>query len=201
MSYYHDLITQKSWQELQQLGKKLPFVLIGGWAVYLYTKALKSKDIDILVNFEVLGKLKQDYDVSKNERLKKYEARKGEVQIDVYLPHYSHLGIPVETLLSKTVSLEGFTLLQKEYLLALKLFTLNQRGRSVKGRKDFLDILSLWQSGMDGKIIKEIIRQNNLTGAVKNFQLFLAEVLAVPELSINRHRLRRIKTGILKLLL
>jgi hypothetical protein len=49
MAYYHDIITQKSWEELKTLNKELKFVLIGGWATYLYTRELKSKDIAILV--------------------------------------------------------------------------------------------------------------------------------------------------------
>ena len=63
MAYYHDIVTQKSWEELKKLNKKVKFVLIGGWATYLYTKELKSKDIDI------------------------------------YLPHYSEIGIPKEFLI------------------------------------------------------------------------------------------------------
>ena len=47
--YYQDLITEKSWQILIRLKSKIDFVLIGGWAVYLYTKGLKSKDIDIVI--------------------------------------------------------------------------------------------------------------------------------------------------------
>ena len=80
MAYYHDLITQKSWEELKKLKKKFNFVLIGGWAVYLYSKTLKSKDIDILIEYEELIKLRKVYEISKNERLKKYEARKEEIQ-------------------------------------------------------------------------------------------------------------------------
>ncbi len=45
MTYYHDLITKQSWEELQRLQKNIDFVLIGGWAIYLYTKALKSKAV------------------------------------------------------------------------------------------------------------------------------------------------------------
>ena len=97
--FYNDLVTQKSWQTLGQLKKQIKFVLIGGWAVYLYTKALKSKDIDIIVDFGQLEKLRNDFSVSKNERLLKYEARREEVQIDVYLPHYSDLGIPAEEII------------------------------------------------------------------------------------------------------
>lgn len=59
MEYYHDLVTQKSWKELQNLNKLLDFVLIGDWAAYLYTKTLKSKDIDIIVDFDTLSLLRK----------------------------------------------------------------------------------------------------------------------------------------------
>ena len=143
MEYYHDLVTEKSWQELKYLSRSLNFVLIGGWAVYLYTRQLKSKDIDIIVDFNQLPVLEKNYALSKNDRLKKYEAVKEEVQIDVYLPHYSRLGLPVEDLLSRSQGLEGFKVLDADYLAVLKIFTLRQRGRSPKGGKDFLDIISL----------------------------------------------------------
>ena len=44
--FYQDLITQKSFEALQNLKREFDFILIGGWAVFLYTKDLKSKDID-----------------------------------------------------------------------------------------------------------------------------------------------------------
>ena len=69
MAYYHDLITEQSWQELIQLKNSIPFVLIGGWATYLYTKSLKSKDIDIIIDYPVLSRLKVAYDIRKNDRL------------------------------------------------------------------------------------------------------------------------------------
>ena len=50
MEYWNELITQKSWDVLQKL-KKINFVLIGGWASYLWTSSHKSKDIDIIVDF------------------------------------------------------------------------------------------------------------------------------------------------------
>ena len=52
MDYYHNLVTQESWSEILKIQKNLKFILIGGWAVYLYTKALKSKDIDIIISFD-----------------------------------------------------------------------------------------------------------------------------------------------------
>ena len=73
MNYYRDQVTQKSWQVLTALSNKYEFVLIGGWAVWLYTKQLKSKDIDMVVALDQLGKLSRDYDLVKNDRLFKYE--------------------------------------------------------------------------------------------------------------------------------
>lgn len=46
MQFYNEIITQKSFVFLQGLKKEYEFVLIGGWAVFLYSHGLKSKDID-----------------------------------------------------------------------------------------------------------------------------------------------------------
>lgn len=59
MAYYHDIITEKSWVELKNLAKNIKFILIGGWAVYLFSKTLKSKDIDIIVDYPRLSRLKK----------------------------------------------------------------------------------------------------------------------------------------------
>ncbi len=61
MVYYHDILTTKIWEELKRVNGQLDFALIGGWAVYLYIKALKSKDIDILLNYGGLDKLRLLY--------------------------------------------------------------------------------------------------------------------------------------------
>lgn len=194
--FYHDLITQKSWKELKKLSKTTKFVLIGGWAVYLYAKTLKSKDIDILIEYSEITKLKKNYDFTKNERLKKYEARREEIQIDVYLPHYSELGIPVEDLMNQKTSIEGFMILKKEWLIALKLFTLKQRGRSVKGQKDFLDLLSLLSSGFDKEKVNQILQKYNLKYTLNSFKEFLNETTDVPNLNLNRHQYKKLKTKI-----
>jgi len=195
MEFYHNLITEKSWQELKALNKALgDFVLIGGWAIYLYTKALKSKDIDILVNFESLELLSKRYDFYKNERLKKYEAVRGEVQIDIYLPHYSAIGIPVEDLMLKTKTLEGFKVLLPEYLLALKIVTLSERGRSSKGRKDFIDALALVKSGKaDYKKAANLLGQYQLESKVATFKDMLGENTDLPELNLNKHAYSKLR--------
>lgn len=68
--YWHGDITDKSYRALQKLKQEFDFILIGGWAVFLYTKKMKSKDIDIIVNYDELSKFKDKHKIIKNERLK-----------------------------------------------------------------------------------------------------------------------------------
>jgi hypothetical protein len=198
MAYYHDIITQKSWEELKTLNKELKFVLIGGWATYLYTKELKSKDIDIIVNYDELGKFRENYEVVKNDRLKKYEARKEDVQIDVYLPHYSKIGIPTDILINNSISLEGFKVLKKEWLICLKIYVLSIRGRTPKGEKDFLDIISLFKiEGMDVSKIIEIKKRFKLEESFKFLSSILDERVEAKEIGLNKHQYKKLKTEIM----
>lgn len=198
MEYYHSLITEKSWQELQSLKKIVDFVLIGGWAVYFYTKALKSKDIDIIVDFDQLPIIEKYYRLNKNERLSKYQAVKGEIDIDIYLPHFSQIGIPVEELMNKTTQIEGFKAIDINYLLALKVCTLAERGRTPKGRKDFLDLISLALSGKgDLAEVQKIIKGFGLEKALKVFEEFLQETTEVEELNLNSHQFSKLKKTII----
>lgn len=141
MDYWHDLLTEKSWKLLQELKRKFPFVLIGGWAVYLWAHTHKSKDINIIVNFDTLEQLKKAYDLRKHEHLRKYEIRQEEIDVDIYVPHYSQLALPLETV--ETAQIEGFTVAKPEYLLILKQAAELDRAASEKGEKDRIDILSL----------------------------------------------------------
>lgn len=195
--YYHDLVTQKSWEELLRLKRTVKFVLIGGWAVYLYTKALKSKDIDILVDFDELPVLQKNYRLVKNERLKKYEAVREEVQIDIYLPHYSRLGIEVSVLQKEAHSFEGFSVLDASYLTALKIHTLAERARSPKGEKDFIDILSLVNSAQVNLTdVKAIMETHSLAPALAVFQSLLEEHREIPEIPLTQHAYAKIKKKI-----
>ncbi|HCM67983.1 MAG TPA: hypothetical protein DIS62_03205 [Candidatus Kerfeldbacteria bacterium] len=197
MAYYHDLVTQQSWEELTQLTKLVPCVLIGGWAVYLYTKRLKSKDIDILVDFDALRLLKDQYAMTRNDRLKKYQATRDIVEVDIYLPHYSKIGIPVEDLMGRTRGLEGFTVIDPNYLAALKLYALGERGRTPKGRKDFLDILSLFLARVvDSGRLKEVVEAYHLDQAVDRFREFLSESRFLPELDLTAYSYARLKRAI-----
>lgn len=197
MDYYHNLVTEKSWQELQNLRRRLDFGLIGGWATYLYTKTLKSKDIDIIIDYDALPVVANLYDMRKNNRLKKYEATRGEVQIDIYLPHYSQIGIPVEELLKQTINLEGFRVVEINYLTALKIFTFSRRGNSTKGRKDFIDAVALLSSpSVDYEQIKHIVRHYDLEEALGNFIRRLGSTFEMQELRLNKHAFAKLKKNI-----
>lgn len=203
MAYYHELITEQSWAELKKLHTICDFTLLGGWAVYLYTHGLKSKDIDILVDYEQLPKLQANFEFIKNDRLSKYEAIRGPVQIDIYIPHYSNLGIAVETLLAHTQIVDGFQIISPEYLILLKIFTLSERGRSPKGRKDFLDLISLYISLKDQPFIlaNQLIHQYRLEDSLQFFAQILREDTSLPELNLNNHQFSMIKKSLLKIIL
>ena len=140
--FWNSLLTEQSWQFLQELRRAYEFVLIGGWAVYLHTRQQKSKDIDIVVSLKELEKLKQA-GIVKNDRLKKYELQKGEVDVDIYVEHYSELGIPAEDIRKHAIEIEGLSVVRAEALLVLKQVSHAAREFSAKGEKDALDILSL----------------------------------------------------------
>ncbi|MFH1192257.1 MAG: hypothetical protein V1655_02160 [bacterium] len=65
MQFWRDNITEKSFQALLEMKNKINFILIGGWAVYFWTKKMKSKDIDIILDYGELGKLKGKYEIKK----------------------------------------------------------------------------------------------------------------------------------------
>ena len=49
MQFWNEVLTEKSWNVLKDLNReRFDFILIGGWAVYLWARSHKSKDIDII---------------------------------------------------------------------------------------------------------------------------------------------------------
>lgn len=198
MNFYHNLVTDKSWQALTELKQKYQFILIGGWAVFLYTKALKSKDIDLVLEFSELDKLRSEFSVSKNDRLKKYEARREEIEIDIYLPFYSNPGIPAEEIKKLTVSQEGFILPEKEALALLKQKALVEREASFKGRKDLVDLLSLFLlTDFDWQRYCSLANKFQLQEQVKEIIGILKKTTKVDKLDLNVHQFARLKRQIL----
>ena len=200
MDFYHNLITEKSWKLLIKLRKNYDFILIGGWAVFLYTKALKSKDIDLVVDYEELSKLKKEFDVFKNDRLKKYEARSAEVEIDIYVPFYSNPGLPAEDLRNFSLSIEGFKTVEKEILAILKQRALMDRIHSVKGRKDLIDLISLISSeDFYWDRYRKTLKGYGLQEYLRFAKEEIAKVREINEIGLNVHKMARLKKKILPL--
>ena len=69
MEFWSELITKKSWEILLEFKKEpIQFIVIGGWAAYLWTKLHKSKDIDVaIIDLKELDYLKGKYELKKND--------------------------------------------------------------------------------------------------------------------------------------
>ncbi len=197
--FYHNLIVEKSFKLLQKIKKEFDFVLIGGWAVFLYTQTLKSKDIDIIVDYDQLDKIKQKFEVFKNERLKKYEVKVDEIDIDIYLPHFSNIGIPVAKIIDHTQTIEGFLSPIPEILLILKVYCFHSRKGSVKGSKDLVDIFSLLsKETIDWPRYKKIIAEYNLENINQELKKLVSSQGTIPELNLLNHQIARLKKTILR---
>jgi len=198
MNFYHDLITDKSWELLKKLKKNYDFILIGGWAVFLYTRALKSKDIDLVCEYDQLKKLKEEFAVFKNERLKKYEAKTEGIDIDIYLPYYSNPGLPAEQLQKYKWVVEGFTTVEKEILAILKQKVLLERKDSFKGRKDLVDLISLFRlPDFNWKMYQKIIKEYKLPRQLTLIREIIQKTKAVEELDLNVYQMARLKKKLL----
>lgn len=141
--FWHESLTEESWKKLQGLSKEMELTVIGGWAVWLWTKQHKSKDIDIIVDFQELAKLKEKYSLEKNNRLKKYEVKMQGFDVDIYVQFYSKLALPIEELLKEKVRIEGINTISCEALLILKQGAEIDRRGTIKGQKDTIDLLTV----------------------------------------------------------
>lgn len=198
MEYYHQLITEKSFQLLRQLRLDYNFILIGGWAVFLYTNSLKSKDIDIIIDYDELEKFKKNFDVAKNDRLKKYEIKREGVDIDIYLPFYSALGLPAEEIRKHVRTCEGFTVPRMEILLILKQVAHAGRQGTPKGEKDKIDIFSLLALGeIDWEFYHKLIEGAGLKHLAAELRSLLKQTVEVKELNLNQAKIAKLKKEII----
>ena len=195
--FWNSLLTEKSWMILQELPKKYKFILIGGWAVWLLTRQNKSKDVDIVVNINELEKLKQEI-LRKNDRLKKYEIKKEEVDIDVYLEYYSELAIPVEDIKYYLLKIEGFDVACPELLLILKQKAYSNRKNSIKGEKDGIDIISLlFFCDIDFKRYYEILKKYKIEDYLRELKTLLFNFKEYSMLGLNPREFKLKKGKIL----
>lgn len=181
MEYWHEMQTEKSWKILQRLKGKFPFVLIGGWAVYLWARSHKSKDIDIVVDFSALPLLKKSYDFRKNDILKKYEIKVDEIDVDIYVKNFSPLVIPPQKI--ESTMIEGFSVAKPEFLLILKQGAELNRKDSVKGEKDRIDIMDiLMKCDIDFKKYSSILKAND-----QDADAFARRLIFIVKSSDSRH--------------
>lgn len=198
MEYYQNLITEKSFKVLQDMKRKYKFILIGGWAVFLYTHSLKSKDIDMIIEYEELEKLRKGFSLNKNDRLKKYEIIIDEIDIDLYLPFYSNPGIKAEEIKNYLNRLKGFSVPKPEILLTLKQKAYSERLGSPKGEKDKIDIISLLNLGLDFKLYKKILKKYNMESYIEDLKNLLNLITEVPELKLNQFKYSKLKKKVLE---
>ncbi|MEM3660540.1 MAG: hypothetical protein QXU11_09035 [Thermoproteota archaeon] len=201
MEFWSEIAIDRSFRILQELRKEIDFVLIGGWAVYFLTKALKSKDIDIIVDFKDLTKLKTSIGIQKNESLRKYEAEVEGVSVDIYVPYYSEFTVPPEEILRNTIRIENFRIPKPEILLILKQQAELQRRNSVKGQKDRVDIICLAKGGkVNWKNYKQLVKKFR----VEEYERRLLEIIKSARIEFeylgikNLREVRKIKDEILR---
>lgn len=169
-------MTEKSWSLLIKISKEpFKFIVIGGWATYLWTKLHKSKDIDIAItDIRELDYLRRNYQLKKNDNLKKYEISFDEIDLDIYVAYFSKLPIPVEHLSQFTTKIEGLNVLKPEALLILKQGAELQRKESTKGAKDQIDIMALlFYSNINTNLYFDLLKKYNL----ENYFLRLKSVI------------------------
>lgn len=149
--------------------------------------------------YENLAKLKEAYPVLKNDRLKKYEIQTGHFDVDIYLPHYSDLGIKAEDIIGSGVTREGFSVPRPEMLFLLKLHAWQSRVGSAKGQKDELDIISLAElAEFDWKKFRELVKNYAMQDYQKTFIGLLKNARKVPELDLNEQKMSRLRREIFK---
>lgn len=199
MEFWQNWVIDKSFSVLQELKKKYKFILIGGWAVYFLTKAIKSKDIDIVVDFEELEKMKLELKISKTTFLKKYACELEGISIDIYVPYYSKLALPLEEIKKSVLTIEGFKVPKPEIILILKQQAEIERRHSEKGLKDRVDLIALlWKSSIDFKKYKKLLEKYNLNYRERLIEIVKQAKIEFEYLGIkNPREIKKIKKKII----
>ena len=201
MEFWNSLLTQKSWNKLQELKKEgFRFIVIGGWAAYLWTKQHKSKDIDIILpDWKELEIVKQKYSLSKNDDLKKYEIKLEEFDVDIYIPYYSKLTLPIEDIATNTTKVEGFEVVLPEILLILKQGAELDRKDSIKGQKDRIDIMTLLcHAQIDFSKYNKLLVKYKLSHQRQRLKEIIQTFKDLKHLNVNVQQYAKIKKKLLK---
>ncbi|MGA9387643.1 MAG: hypothetical protein WBV70_02315 [Candidatus Bathyarchaeia archaeon] len=176
---WRDEVLERSWRVLGELKGFADFVLIGGWGVYLWTRKLKSRDIDIYIdqkNFYMLQSelTQRGYALKRDVRLMNFEALISDVEVDIYTPFVSKLVIPCLDVFDRKLysMIEHFKVAIPEVLLLLKAQAAVDRWHAEKGLKDRVDIISLLKfADVKRDVLEQMLReydtQHTLRDAIK----------------------------------
>jgi len=164
---WRDEVVERSWRVLGELEGFADFVLIGGWGVYLWTRKLKSRDIDVYIDQDNFYKLQSEltqkgYALKRNVRLMTFEALIGDVEVDIYTPFVSRLVVPCLDVFDRKLYsvIEGFKVAIPEVLLLLKAQAALDRWHAEKGLKDRVDIISLLKfADVKRNVLEQMLRQ------------------------------------------
>jgi len=173
---WRDEVVERSWRVLGELKGFADFVLIGGWGVYLWTRKLKSRDIDVYIDQKNFYKLQSEltqrgYALKRNVRLMKFEALIGDVEVDIYTPFVSKLVIPCLDVFDRKLYsvIEGFKVTIPEVLLLLKAQAAQDRWHAEKGLKDRVDIISLLKyADVKPDVLKQMLTQYDMQHALRD---------------------------------
>lgn len=141
--FWNEEQTRRSRELLNNLSKEVDFVLIGGWAVFMYARQQMSLDVNIAIAYDSLEYFRrygiEDY---KNARIK-YSIIEG-TYVDLFIEDFSDkdMPFPIKTVLDNHLNIEGIKVVDKELLLILKLWGYF-RADQQKIRKDILDVIAL----------------------------------------------------------
>lgn len=125
------------------------FVVIDDWAAYAHGSGQLSLDGDALISYVALGTLRDIYEVTPNQRMRKEQFR-GPTghDIDLYVERMHGLAVPFDEAQACAQQRGGMLVICPEHLTILKLKAEQDRRGSGKGDKDALDLIYLWENGL-----------------------------------------------------
>ncbi|MEM3208947.1 MAG: hypothetical protein QXE33_03440 [Candidatus Micrarchaeaceae archaeon] len=141
--FWNEEQVKRSRELLNAIAGAVDFVLIGGWAVFMYTRQQMSLDLDIAIGYESLEYFRK-YGIKDYKNISiKYSVIDG-TYVDLFIEDFSdrELPFPVRVILNNYTTIEGIKVVNKELLLLLKLWGY-LRADQQKIRKDILDVLAL----------------------------------------------------------
>lgn len=139
------------WEHLLSISRDLTLeypdaIFIGGIAVFQHAVrvnallAESSHDADLYLSLVGKSTMRDQYEVSRNDRLGKDSVLIEGEDIDLYVERQHRLAVSYDEVSAHATELDGIRVAALEHLLVLKVDAAISRGRSVKGEKDLRDL-------------------------------------------------------------